>query len=78
MRSTANSLASSQAGAVLLTEADAQGYSGNALITASPYLAYARLSHLFDVLQAVPGIHPRRWWRQMPRSTQRPALVLAW
>ena len=52
-------LASSQAGAVLLTEADAQGYSGNALITANPYLAYARLSHLFDRKpQAVPGIHP--------------------
>jgi len=48
-----------RAAAVLLTEADAEGYVGNALIVANPYLAYARLSHLFDRKpQVVAGIHP--------------------
>ena len=32
-----------RAAAVLLTEADAEGYAGNALIVANPYLAYALL-----------------------------------
>ncbi|HEY6610555.1 MAG TPA: UDP-3-O-(3-hydroxymyristoyl)glucosamine N-acyltransferase [Pseudomonas sp.] len=48
-----------RAGAVLLTPADAQGYAGNALVLANPYLAFAQLSHLFDRKPvAVPGIHP--------------------
>lgn len=48
-----------RAAAVLLTEADAEGYAGNALIVANPYLAYARLSHLFDRKpQSAAGIHP--------------------
>jgi len=48
-----------QAAAVLLTAADADDYRGDALIVASPYLAYAQLSHLFDRKpQAVPGVHP--------------------
>jgi UDP-3-O-[3-hydroxymyristoyl] glucosamine N-acyltransferase len=52
-------LAGSQAGAVLLTSADAEGYVGNALIVANPYLAYAELSHLFDRKPlALPGVHP--------------------
>src|SRR5262245_15532830 len=52
-------LAGSQAGAVLLTAADADGYAGNALVVANPYLAYAGLSHLFDPKpKAVAGIHP--------------------
>ena len=52
-------LAACKAAAVLLTEADAEGYAGNALIVANPYLAYARLSHLFDRKpQAAAGIHP--------------------
>lgn len=52
-------LASTQAGAVLLTEADAQGYDGNALVVSNPYLAYAELSHLFDRKpRALPGVHP--------------------
>ena len=47
------------AGAVLLKAADAQGYEGDALIVADPYLAYARVSHLFDPKpQAPAGIHP--------------------
>ncbi|MBB4866445.1 UDP-3-O-[3-hydroxymyristoyl] glucosamine N-acyltransferase [Pseudomonas nitritireducens] len=49
----------SQAGAVLLTAADAEGFSGNALIVANPYLAYSGLSHQFDRKPKAPvGIHP--------------------
>ncbi|WP_028696811.1 UDP-3-O-(3-hydroxymyristoyl)glucosamine N-acyltransferase [Pseudomonas cremoricolorata] len=52
-------LETTQAGAVLLKAADAQGFSGNALIVADPYLAYARISHLFDPKpKAVAGVHP--------------------
>ncbi|MBK4999466.1 UDP-3-O-(3-hydroxymyristoyl)glucosamine N-acyltransferase [Pseudomonas sp. S31] len=49
----------SQAAAVLLKAADAEGFAGNALIVPDPYLAYARISHLFDPKpKAVAGIHP--------------------
>ncbi|WP_410480169.1 UDP-3-O-(3-hydroxymyristoyl)glucosamine N-acyltransferase [Pseudomonas sp. DCA-1] len=49
----------SQAAAVLLKAADAEGFAGNALIVADPYLAYARISHLFDPKpKVVAGIHP--------------------
>ncbi|MFG0336969.1 UDP-3-O-(3-hydroxymyristoyl)glucosamine N-acyltransferase [Pseudomonas sp. zjy_13] len=49
----------SQAAAVLLKAADAEGFAGNALIVADPYLAYARISHLFDPKpKAVAGVHP--------------------
>lgn len=52
-------LSVSGAGAVLLTEADAVDFPGNALIVPDPYLAYARLSHRFDPRPAAPaGIHP--------------------
>lgn len=52
-------LSGCQAGAVLLTAADAEGYAGNALVVANPYLAYAELSHLFDRKpRALPGVHP--------------------
>jgi UDP-3-O-[3-hydroxymyristoyl] glucosamine N-acyltransferase len=52
-------LASTGAGAVLLTETDAQAFAGNALIVANPYAAYARLSHRFDPKpKSVTGIHP--------------------
>ncbi|MFJ4346910.1 UDP-3-O-(3-hydroxymyristoyl)glucosamine N-acyltransferase [Pseudomonas sp. NPDC089401] len=52
-------LDSCQAAAVLLKAADAEGFAGNALIVADPYLAYARISHLFDPKpKAVAGIHP--------------------
>ncbi|GLH32594.1 UDP-3-O-acylglucosamine N-acyltransferase [Pseudomonas sp. BR1R-5] len=48
-----------QAAAVLLQAADAEGFAGNALIVVDPYLAYARISHLFDPKpKAVAGIHP--------------------
>lgn len=51
-------LSVTQAGAVLLTAADAEGYAGNALVVANPYLAYAELSHLFDRKPlALPGVH---------------------
>ena len=52
-------LATSQAGAVLLTHEDAQAFSGDALLVANPYQAYAQLSHLFDRKPvAAAGIHP--------------------
>ncbi|WP_249672338.1 UDP-3-O-(3-hydroxymyristoyl)glucosamine N-acyltransferase [Pseudomonas abieticivorans] len=52
-------LPDSQAGAVLLKAADAEGHEGDALLVPDPYLAYARISHLFDPKpKAVAGIHP--------------------
>jgi UDP-3-O-[3-hydroxymyristoyl] glucosamine N-acyltransferase len=52
-------LAASQAAALLLKAADADGFTGDALIVADPYLAYARISHLFDPKpKASVGIHP--------------------
>ena len=52
-------LADTQASAVLLKAADAEDFAGNALIVPDPYLAYARISHLFDPKpKAVAGIHP--------------------
>ena len=53
-------LPESKAAAVLLKAADAEGFAGHALIVADPYLAYARVSHLFDPKpRAVAGVHPR-------------------
>ncbi|PHN23719.1 UDP-3-O-(3-hydroxymyristoyl)glucosamine N-acyltransferase [Pseudomonas sp. ICMP 460] len=52
-------LADSQAAAVLLTAADAEGFTGDALVVADPYLAFAKASHLFAPKpKASPGIHP--------------------
>lgn len=52
-------LATSHAAAVLLKPADAEGYAGDALLIADPYLAYARISHLFDPKpKSAAGIHP--------------------
>lgn len=52
-------LAATQAGAVLLTEADAADHAGAALVVADPYLAYAQLSHQFDRKpRGRAGIHP--------------------
>ncbi|WP_342653436.1 UDP-3-O-(3-hydroxymyristoyl)glucosamine N-acyltransferase [Pseudomonas sp. F3-2] len=52
-------LPATQAAAVLLKPADAEGYAGDALMVADPYLAYARISHLFDPKpKAAAGIHP--------------------
>ena len=51
-------LPDSQAAAVLLSPADAEGYAGDALLVANPYLAFAQLSHLFDPRPAsIAGVH---------------------
>lgn len=53
------SLATTGAGAVILREEDAQHFTGNALIVADPYLAFAKASAIFDTRPArTPGIHP--------------------
>ena len=52
-------LQTTKAGAVLLTPKDAEDYAQDALITANPYLAYAKLSHLFDPKpKGTVGVHP--------------------
>ncbi len=52
-------LVDTQASALLLKAADADLYVGDALLVPDPYLAYARISHLFDPKpKAIPGIHP--------------------
>lgn len=52
-------LATTRASAVLLTAADAEGFSGNALVVDNPYLAYGHLSHLFDRKPlSANGVHP--------------------
>ena len=52
-------LAGSQAAALLLKAADAEGHSGDVLVVPDPYSAYARVSHLFDPKpKAAAGIHP--------------------
>lgn len=52
-------LEGSHAGAVILTEALAEKFSGNKLIVANPYLSYARVSALFTRRSTrVAGVHP--------------------
>lgn len=52
-------LADTQASALLLSPADAEGYVGDALLVANPYLAFAQVSHLFDPRPTTAsGIHP--------------------
>lgn len=52
-------LETTEAGAVILSPSDAEHFVGNALIIANPYLAFAKLSHLFDPKpKAKAGIHP--------------------
>ncbi|WP_282166890.1 UDP-3-O-(3-hydroxymyristoyl)glucosamine N-acyltransferase [Shewanella japonica] len=52
-------LESSQAGAVLLSEKDAEDYSGNALVLKDPYVGFARVAQLLDTTPKVAtGIHP--------------------
>ncbi|TDV54329.1 UDP-3-O-[3-hydroxymyristoyl] glucosamine N-acyltransferase [Pseudomonas graminis] len=52
-------LATTQAAAVLLKPADAEEYAADALLVPDPYLAYARISHLFDPKpKAAVGVHP--------------------
>ena len=51
-------LKTTRAAAVILSPASAENYQGNALVLDNPYLAYARLSHLFDTDRGLPaGIH---------------------
>lgn len=51
-------LATTQAAAVLLKPTDAEGYAADALLVPDPYLAYARISHLFDPKpKAAAGVH---------------------
>ena len=52
-------LVDTQASALLLKPADADHYVGDALLVPDPYLAYARISHLFDPKpKACAGVHP--------------------
>jgi UDP-3-O-[3-hydroxymyristoyl] glucosamine N-acyltransferase len=52
-------LATTHAAAVLLKPTDAEGYAADALLVPDPYLAYARISHLFDPKpKAAVGVHP--------------------
>lgn len=46
-------LKTTSAGAVILSPADLEFFSGNALIVDDPYLAYAKLSHKFAAVQGV-------------------------
>ena len=51
-------LAQSRAGVVVMRAGDAEGYPGTALIARDPYVAFARLSALFEPRpQRAPGIH---------------------
>ena len=52
-------LAHTQAGAVILREADAAQSPASCLIAADPYVAFAKISALFEIKTLVtPGIHP--------------------
>ena len=52
-------LAECRAGAVILQAADRRSWAGDALVTANPYLAYARIAdRLFPTPAAPAGIHP--------------------
>lgn len=53
-------LGSTRASAVILTRDDAENHQGNVLIVPNPYLAYARLSKLFDDIYRIrPGVDVR-------------------
>lgn len=52
-------LPATQASAVILSEADAEGCSVNAVISRNPYFTYARIAAYFDELaKASAGVHP--------------------
>ncbi|MBY5921370.1 UDP-3-O-(3-hydroxymyristoyl)glucosamine N-acyltransferase [Ferrimonas balearica] len=52
-------LDSTAAGAVILSEADAEHFTGNALIMANPYLGYAQVAQLLDTTpDSAEGVHP--------------------
>ena len=51
-------LAETQAGIVVMGAADAEGYTGTALVATDPYVAFARAASLFEARVApAPGIH---------------------
>lgn len=53
-------LATTVAGAVILRPEDADAFSGDVLLTANPYAAFARLTHVFDRTPRINvGIHPQ-------------------
>lgn len=52
-------LAGTRAGAIVLREAEADGWNGACLIAADPYVAFARIAALFErAPAATPGAHP--------------------
>ena len=52
-------LADTRAGVLVLREADADAWSGTALVARDPYAAFARIAALFEPRPArAPGIHP--------------------
>jgi UDP-3-O-[3-hydroxymyristoyl] glucosamine N-acyltransferase len=58
-RKYATQLSGTAAGAVILTEADAQHYDGTALIVDDPHLCFARVAMLLHPPRASePGVHP--------------------
>ncbi|MEY3201981.1 MAG: UDP-3-O-(3-hydroxymyristoyl)glucosamine N-acyltransferase, partial [Pseudomonadota bacterium] len=58
-RKYAAKLAATRAGAVILDEASAAGFAGNAIIAPAPYEYFARVAQLFNPrVVPSPGIHP--------------------
>ena len=54
-----NQLAASAASVVVMREADAEGHDGTALVASDPYVAFAKISALFEPAPVrEPGIHP--------------------
>ncbi|CAH9052439.1 UDP-3-O-(3-hydroxymyristoyl)glucosamine N-acyltransferase [Pseudoalteromonas holothuriae] len=52
-------LATTNAGAVILSDSDAEHFNGNKLVVKDPYIAYAKLAQLMDTTpRAATGIHP--------------------
>lgn len=52
-------LADTAAGAVILRSDAAEGFSGQALVVSDPYLAFARVTRIFDNRPVTPtGVHP--------------------
>lgn len=54
-------LLTTEASAVILSPKIAQTYDGNALVSNNPYLAYARVSRLFERVPVTHDVHPTAW-----------------
>jgi len=64
-------LGQTQAAAVIMTPADAEGFSGNALLSDQPHIAFARIAALYArTTPHTPGVHPQA---VVHESTQVPA-----